>query len=229
MKNRLTEYYKSKAASAFNNSIVIWVVYSVLLLILKNFISNLVPAADKFQYHEIVSFALTTVLGTVGATTVTKYGYKRYLKYVNEKGWKKKFPEYDLSGEWMETTSYNDVITSQSPGSAGRTLSSKVIIEQDCNHISIKNSPGPHFTWYSITADIGEDDCLNILYKVEYIHQVQRDFNYPEDRVGYERMHVVKWGPDGRPTRMEGTYRHCVSNDGKPSFTGSVEYVRVDS
>lgn len=178
---------------------------------------------DNIDFIEyFVSLFVEHVAPTSGA--VALYFYT--LKYINEKGWKKKFPIYDISGIWNDTTTYTNKIDDKGwMRLSGKSVPSPVIIEQTCNKVEIVSSVGNDFKWYSLLADCDYNNTLRIFYTVEYYSKLQKD-GYPERRMGYECMDIIEYGSDNKPCKMVGKFWHCISDDGKPTFMGDVVYER---
>lgn len=230
----LKDYYDSWKKKAWILSLICWVILVAVFYSIDVLISNVLTiwANDPnvlwidSKNIDFIKYIITLLLGFITPTSVTVFIYFQILNYINKKGWKKKFPHYDVSGTWTDITTYTKRL-----GKDGwevlldKSISSPAIIEQTCQHILIKNSVGEDFRWYSILADWNENGALEIFYKVEYSNKLQLQ-GYPECRVGYERMNIQNDGQTNnqRPTVMRGQFWHCLASDEKPVYMGDVVY-----
>jgi len=226
----LKDYYEKCKNEWFERSIVIWAFLTLFFIFLNEWLSTsiIVLVADPTVLW-ITKNVFVLLLGCVAPTAITITLYFSILDYINREQWKKKFPQYDVSGEWDDTTIYTESIGSQSMDrvTPNKSVSSPVHITQTCKTIKIDPSIGDDFEWHSITADWDDHGALNILYKVEYKGAL-RAIGYPANRFGYESMHIDKKGLDKKqkPHTMSGKFWHCLADDGKPMYMGDVTYKR---
>ena len=176
----------------------------------------------------IFKLILDLLLDFIAPTAIVFFLYNIALKYVDEKGWKKKYPEFDISGSWKDTTYYTQYLDKNGLSSIDTKHSelSPVIIEQTCREVKIKDSVGKGFKWYSLLCDWNGTN-LDILYTVEYYASLQEK-GYPEKRYGFESMCIDEKNQQSkeRPRKMVGKFWHCCSADGKPVYMGDVMYER---
>jgi len=153
------------------------------------------------------------------ALSVVLYVY--CLDHIDKEGWKKKFPQYNVSGKWSNETTYRKSLV---PNKEWDILEEKkesiMTITQTCRTIKVEPSPSEHFKWHSLLANWDEHKHLHILYEVRYFHDLI-DNGRPEIRIGYEQMTLVG---DDSPYELRGNFSHCLSFDGKPMFMGNVVY-----
>lgn len=180
------------------------------------------------QQNEIVfEYLLRCVLGIVAPSGITILIYKGFLGYINTKKWKKRFPQYDIDGEWKDTTKYTVMFDEKGyENIEEKQVPSPVMIKQTCKDIKIKLSVGEDFTWNSLMADF-EEGKLMIFYEVAYNDSLQRN-GFPESRYGYEEMviNTSELMPNEKPSKMSGHFWHCVKKDFKPMYMGDVIYER---
>jgi hypothetical protein len=153
-------------------------------------------------------------------------GYRFLLDHINKECWKKKYPQYNVSGEWEGTTTYTGKFDEKFTH-VQYVKKSIVNIVQTCESIKIEPSIGKDFECHSIAAEWGDDKSLNILYKVEY-KENSRSKGYSERRSGYESMHIEK-SDFKEALKMSGKFWHCVADDKKPMYMGDVIYKRIIS
>lgn len=222
-KNRLLLYY-----------FLVWIVFVLIGYLFNQLISGvLTMLATNSQISwitiynlDFIEYFVSLFVEIAAPTSVTIALYNYTLKYINEKGWKKKFPQYDISGEWSDITTYTKQIDDSGWKKLnGKTVLSPVIIRQKCNKVEVKTSVGNDFKWYSLLADWDNKSALRIFYTVEYYGKLQKK-GYPESRIGYECMDIFEYGKDNKPCKMVGKFWHCISDDGKPIFMGDVVYKR---
>ncbi|MCM1232498.1 MAG: hypothetical protein NC489_20435 [Ruminococcus flavefaciens] len=181
------------------------------------------------QSNEMFFYSIFNLfLDFVAPTTITVILFSRCLNYINQKGWRKKFPQYDVSGEWLDMTRYTKSFDQNGWTELKQNnVPSPVRIKQTCQTIEVLPSTGKDFTWYSLSADWDDSNSLKILYEVEYYGHL-REKGYPEKRIGYESMRICENGSDTgkQPHKMVGKFWHCICDDGKPIYMGDVEYKR---
>lgn len=96
-------------------------------------------------------FILQILIGLLSPTAIITFIYYALLKYINETGWKKKYPEYDLSGTWADNTLYsksfgvNTAVDEEIDNNEINESSSDVIMEQTCLSIKIKSSQDENY------------------------------------------------------------------------------------
>ena len=222
----LEEFYNNARKAILQIFIILWILYSVLYVFLTE---HVIIIPSLWPQPEIVSYALSHVLGYGAPTGLMIAAYFLLMDYVDKVLWKIKFPNYDISGEWTDITTYTKVFDNNgSRNIQMQDLPSSVIINQTCHKVTIEPSVGQHFTWGSLAADWDSNNYLNILYAVEYKTSLQVTKDYPEKRYGFERMHIKTsgLGKKSKPTVMEGKFWHCVRDDGKPIYMGDVIYQR---
>lgn len=176
----------------------------------------------------IFNLILDVLLDFIAPTTIIVSVYGLLLRYIDKKAWKKKYPQFDISGKWNDTTYYTRYLDANGLSVINREhkASSPVIIEQTCHKVSIQDSIGKSFKWYSILCDWNSNN-LDILYAVEYYSSLQEK-GYSEKRYGYECMCIdtKEMNNTEKPSRMVGKFWHCCSSDGKPVYMGDVVYER---
>ena len=231
----LKEYYKKWKTRLQIILVPIWLLLSLAFFELNELIAKYIGVLATNQIQIITqdnalifNLILEILLDMIAPAAIVFGVYSFALKYVNEKGWKKKYPEYDISGAWKDTTYYTQYLDKSGLSSINTKHSelSPVIIEQTCDKIKIKESVGEGFKWYSLLCDWNGSN-LDILYAVEYYASLQ-DKGYPEKRYGFESMCIdtKKQQPKERPSKMVGKFWHCCSADGKPVYMGDVVYER---
>lgn len=184
---------------------------------------NFITTDNIIVWEQILSF----IAEFFGPLSISFGIYNRTMYYIDTKGWKKKFPHFDIDGTWNDTTIYTKKMDRLGINSVrDKKVPSPVIIKQTCNSFKIKQSVGEGFEWYSLMAD-WKDDKLMILYRVEYNSSLQKQ-NFPEQRTGYECMSIKDYGDNGKPVKMVGNFHHCINDDNKPVFMGDVIYERND-
>lgn len=229
--NVLKEYYNNCKKKIFSFCLVIWAVLIICLYFIDGHISQWATAIATilpFLNGRVIEYVLNLLLNCIAPTSFSIVLYVKLLDYVNEKRWKKKFPQYDIDGEWYDKTTY----TKQIDGNGWKELKnqsvpSPVIIKQTCKAIKICSSVGKDFRWYSLLAEWDDIESLKIFYVVEYYAKLQKQ-GYPENRKGYEYMTIKRVSPDSneKPKEMVGKFWHCISNDQKPMYMGDVTYTR---
>ncbi|MBD5490402.1 MAG: hypothetical protein HDR13_16715 [Lachnospiraceae bacterium] len=231
----LEEYYEHWKHNIFKGCIFIWVIMSILFFMLNNCLVGRLQSIsnDKIMSYinsenEILfEYLLQYFLGLIAPSGLIILIYTLALRYINEKAWKKKFPNYNIDGEWEDITEY----TVEFSKNGYRALEEKkvpspVIIKQTCKCIEIVPSVGEDFTWQSLLAEL-EGRQLKIFYKVTYKKSLQ-DKGFPEYRIGYEEMVIdtSNLSPKQKPVKMSGQFWHCVQNDSRPMYMGDVTYKR---
>ncbi len=185
---------------------------------------------------EFISLLIGFLLPALLSWTV----YFKRLEYHDREGWKKHFPQFDISGEWQDQTVYTNMIDNNQWVSTDKmaeklkekgwssenlpAIPSSVIIMQTCRKIKIDVSNGAGFTWRSLSAE-WSDDSLKILYEVTY-NEVLRNKGYPQQRYGYEKMHIDKNGltQKDKPKKMTEQFWHCIAGDSKAIFMGDIKH-----
>ncbi|MDR1705117.1 MAG: hypothetical protein LBS19_10615 [Clostridiales bacterium] len=89
----LKNYYRGMEKLVLIISIGVWLAVNIFLDFIAEVMTN-VP-----ELENINPFIIKWILGYIGAATITYAVYKKILKYIDEKAWKKKFPQWDYSGE----------------------------------------------------------------------------------------------------------------------------------
>lgn len=234
----LKDYYEKSKRKWLKWCMLAWTFFTIIFNFIKEVISNSFTTwatnpnvtwinLNSEKYFQEV---LTLVFVCVAPTTIALTSYFAILNYINKIGWKKKFPQNDVSGEWLDTTTYTKSLGDQKDGwvmSNKVSISSPIHIEQTCQTVKVKPSIGIAFEWHSILADWDDKNNLNILYTVEYNESLQEK-EYPERRTGYEKMSIDTVGLSAKqkPRKMVGKFWHCLSWDGKPMHMGDVIYER---
>jgi len=233
----LKDYYEKSKNTLLLVSIPLWVVLAVVFFFLGEGISAwfaslavnpnitwITPENEK-----ITQYIFSLLIDFAAPTSIVVAFYFGTLKYIDSTGWKKKFPQYDVSGEWYDVTTYSKGIDANGWTTSNRkSVPSPVRIEQSCQSIEVLPSIGNDFEWHSLSADWDERKNLKILYEVEY-YQALQDQGYPERRIGYESMHIYSTGvaQKKKPDKMVGKFWHCLAYDGKPMYMGDVVYQRT--
>ena len=226
----LKNYYDKSKSKWFGISVFAWAILTIIFNFIEKELSNWIATWTTDQnLTSLTQSLLVFLFAYVAPSTIALVSYFSILDYINKKGWKKKFPQYDINGEWVGTISFTKSIND-----TGWNISNKksetipVHIEQTCNTLRIKPSVGDNMAFYSILADWDERDRLNILYKAEYYKNL-REQGFPEYRFGYEELHIDSKGltPKQKPLKITGIFRHCLTDDGKSIFMGDVTYERV--
>lgn len=230
----LGEYYNNWKSRAWKICLTLWVVLILVFYFANAFVStfaNLIAGyMSLFLTCDVkfVEYLLTVLIDFIAPTSITIGMYFGILKYVNEKGWKRKYPQYDIDGEWDDITTY----TRELCGSGWKDLNrdgvpSPVHIKQTCQSIKIESSVGEDFEWHSLLADWDDSNSIRIFYIVEYYANLQTK-GYPERRMGYEYMTVDRRSvaPNKKPTKLVGKFWHCLADDGKPMYKGDATYTR---
>lgn len=239
----LAEYYKKCESKLLTWSIASWALLTLFCNIIRNDLSDVITnclvklAANlsikwlssilNWFASNLIQEIIIWLFAWVTPTSIILALYHFIGEYINTKYWKKKYPQYDISGEWRDTTQYSKSLDNDGWKDVVNESISTVQIEQSCKTIKVKPSDGIGFTWQSILVDWDNDGNLNILYTVEYKDKLQRQ-GYPERRYGYERMHIDTTGlsMNQKPQRMVGKFWHCISFDGMPIHMGDVTYER---
>ena len=231
----LKKYYEKSKNKWLSITAFSWTALTMLFSIIKDaafaFINSW-AVNQNFTSENYIQSLINFIFAYVAPTTAALIFYFAVIDYINKKGWKKKFPQHDISGEWNGTIFFRKSLDSKNGGwdtSIKKNEHTPVIIEQTCNTIKIKPSIGKNIEWHSIMAAWDEKGILNILYKVEYYEPLQEK-NFPESRFGYETLSIDRTGlsPKQKPDKMSGKFRHCISYDDKPLFMGDVEYERIN-
>lgn len=231
----LKDYYNNWKKKMQALSIPIWILLSLLFLHLNDSVSLYITELSKNEIPLITQenlllfkLLLDLLFDFIAPTSISLLIYRLVLKHVDQNRWKKKYPQYDISGKWRDTTYYTQYMDNNGLSRISQQHSelSPVIIEQTCHEIRIKDSIGEGFKWYSLLCD-WNDSNLDILYSVEYYSPLQQK-GYPEKRYGYECMSIdtKNQSPKEKPRRMVGKFWHCCSADGKPIYMGEVVYER---
>ena len=229
--NILKDYYDSWKKRAWPICLVVWVILVLIFYVLNVKLSDFLDLLNIIwinENKEFVQYVVTLLVGFVSPTSLSIGLYFGILKYIDTKGWKKKFPNYDIGGIWDDTTIYTKKLSDSGWEILNDiSIPSPVIIEQTCRSVKIKASVGDRFTWYSILADMDDRGTLEIFYKVEYSNILQNE-GFPEYRYGFERMNVQILEEDHRsiPQVMKGQFWHCLASDSKPIYMGDVTYTR---
>lgn len=231
----LEEYYEQWKSTFLKVCIFIWVIISIFLFMLSKY---LVEMLQSISYSNTIScinseneilfeYLLQYVLGLIAPTGFIILIYVFVIGHINKSAWKRKFPNYNIDGEWNDITEY----TVEFSPNGYKTLKEKkvpspVIIKQTCKGIEIAPSVGKDFTWQSILAEL-EGQRLKIFYKVTYKKSLQEK-GFPEYRIGYEEMVIDTSNLSSKqiPSKMSGQFWHCVQNDSKPMYMGDVTYRR---
>ena len=188
----------------------------------KNTVTVILNHMDFFKY------LLSLAIGFCSPTGITIAIYYVVLNYINKKRWKKRFPEFDISGTWIDNSYYTRKLGEKGwEQLRNEAVPAPVIIEQTCESVSVKMSVGEDFRWYSLLAVWNDNNELEIFYRADYYTRLQEK-GYPEFRIGYECMSVCTEALDEekRPCKMKGKFWHCISYDGKPMYMGDVIYER---
>ncbi len=234
----LKEYYKKRADIVLICCLAFWFILAISYYFFSTTISDWIISEANNQNNiwiqqdnlSLIQFTANFFLGLIAPTTLVSIIYKFFLKYIDEKGWKKKFPQYNISGEWLDTTTYTKALTNTGWNEFypnNKNIPSTIIIKQTCRTIHIPPSHGKNFTWHSLSANWDEYNNLIILYEVEYFSDLQNK-GYPESRIGFEKMQIDTSNQSAHnyPQRMAGKFWHCISDDQKPIYMGDVVYER---
>lgn len=232
----LKDYYNKWKDKLLLLSIPCWLILAVVFFPINDIFSGLLAGwADNpdIKYitqnnEQIFYYIFSLLLDFLAPTTITVILFSCCINYIDQKGWKKKFPQYDVSGEWLDITKYT-----KSFDQSGWTelkqnnVPSPVRIKQTCQTIEVLPSIGDDFAWHSLSAAWDSSNNLKILYEVEYYGSL-REKGYPEKRIGYESMRIYETGLDADrpPCKMVGKFWHCICDDGKPVYMGDVVYER---
>lgn len=231
--NELKEYYVKKSKKTLECLIPIWIVLMIIFYFVGDNINNCLYTKAcndtvkliNINNYQIISYIIQCMIGFLSPTGIVIFLYDKYLNYIDKKGWKKKFPDYNIDGEWYDKTVYTKRFDSNGSEKISKfDLPSKVVIHQTCRELWIDDSPGEFFNWHSLSADL-QNLNLRILYRVNYQNGI-RNNSFPEFRIGYEDMHIVKNSENQKPVLISGKFWHCVSDDDKPMYMGNVEYTR---
>lgn len=232
---KLEKYYEQWKHSFFKVCIFIWVIMSIFFFMLSNYLVERLQIISNDNIilfinskNEILfEFLLQYFLGLIAPSGFIILIYVFVLNYINKTAWKRKFPNYNIDGEWNDVTEY----TIQFDSNGYKTLKEKkvpspVIINQTCKSIEIVPSVGKDFTWHSLLTEL-EGQQLKIFYKVTYKKSLQEK-GFPEYRFGYEEMviDISNLTSKQKPNKMSGQFWHCVQNDSKPMYMGDVTYKR---
>lgn len=232
----LKKYYKNCKNKIFVGSIACWLIFSMVFSFLNEELTKLLiklandPEITYITNYniDIIKYIISIVIDIFAPTSLVIALYIFTLKYIDEKRWKKKFPQYDISGEWHDITTYTQKIDENGWKTLNnQSVPSPVCIKQTCNTVSVTSSIGEDFKWYSLIADWNDRGALEIFYKVEYFANLQKE-GYPEERRGFECMDICRDSMHGKekPSKMIGKFWHCISFDGKPMYMGDVIYER---
>lgn len=249
----LLKYYDEKRSEMLNFYSIIWFAVTVIsFLFLERIVTGFIAWIDTVvvadlswlltdKYQSIINLIILLVDFFLPASLIWTIYCKR-LDYIDKEGWKRHFPQNDISGEWLDHTTYTDMIKSTGWVDVDKiadklkdknwtdentpAVPSSVIISQTCHIIRIEVSHGAGFTWRSLSATWA-DDSLKILYEVTY-NNVLRNKGYPQQRFGFEKMSIDRNGlaANQKPQQMVGQFWHCIANDGKPVLMGDVTYKR---
>lgn len=252
MKTELIKYYEDKKRNMLYFYAAIWFLLTLFMFFkLDTIVLDLITRAKQLQPDwillekdrimlKIIAYLIDLFLPTSLIWTL----YLFRLRYHNKEGWKKHFPQYDISGKWKDTTTYTNMVVDDGwvatdkiarklknkgwyNGAGNPAIPSMVIISQTCQEIQIEVSHGDGFVWKSLSANWYEDSLV-ILYEVIYNEELRKR-GYPQLRHGFEKMQI-----DGnnlslkdKPQKMTGYFWHCIANDGKPILMGDVIYERM--
>lgn len=231
----LKNYYNKRKNFLQVILVPVWLLLCIIFSKINDFIAALfyefttnkigIITTENLFVFELI---LDVLLDLIAPTTIIFLVYGKLLQYIDEKAWKKKYPQFDISGNWNDTTYYTRNLDTNGLSIVNRKnkASSPVIIKQTCHKVSIQDSIGKDFKWYSILCDWNGNN-LDILYAVEYYSSLQ-ELGYPEKRYGYECMCIdtKEMNNTEKPSRMVGKFWHCCSSDGKPVYMGDVVYER---
>jgi hypothetical protein len=238
---KLMDYYNERQKKLYGQSIAIWVFLTAFLTwaerTIEDFLSNHSNSgmsswlSSLFQSPNtqiLMEAILKWLIALFAPTAIVTLIFYFRLKIVDTKSWKRKYPQYDISGEWQDTTTYVECLDHSGWSKITHKCESTVIFEQTCRCLKIIPSDGNGFMWKSIAVDWDNQDELNILYQVQYTGAL-RGNGYPKNRIGYEAMHIDRTGltERQRPHIMRGRFQHCIDSDGKPMFSGDVVYERT--
>ena len=202
--------------------------FSYLDNVLSRLLESLVSMVSFFD-NQIVFYVINLIVGYIAPTSISIGLYFYLLNCVNTKWWKKKFPQYDIDGEWDDNTVYTRQFTNNGAKKVTNTsVPSPVRIYQTCTSIKIEPSVGQDFMWRSLMAEWDANEALMIFYEVEYYSSLQQKNGYPQNRRGYEYMTIDRSNSNmnKKPQKLVGQFWHCVANDGKPIYMGDVTYTR---
>lgn len=231
----LIEYYETWKRHLLIISIVCFLILTLIFISLESLLKVLITAlvSDTIiawmngENKQFIKTIVSLLFSYAAPATITCLFYFKALDYIDKKRWKKKYPQYDISGVWSDHTTYAKCLSAFGwKDSNEKTIPSPVVIRQTCHEIQIKPSAGSDFKWESLSANFINNE-LNILYRVDYNVHLRRE-GYPEYRCGYERMTIdpTQLDKKGRPTKMVGQFWHCISDDNKPMYLGDVVYSR---
>ena len=130
----LKEYYKKCESKILKWSIAGWALLSLIFNILKDNLNNAIvnwPAGNISKEILVWFFAWVT------PTSIILVLYYSICDHINKKHWKKKFPQYDISGEWKDTTKYTKCLDSRGWNDFEFSSDSPVQIVQTCKSIKI--------------------------------------------------------------------------------------------
>lgn len=225
----LKNYYETWKKRLQCFIIPVWFVLALLFFLLDKGISFCLEQANFLQQEndEFIKYIIALLVDFLAPTSIVYFVYNSILKYINTKGWKKAFPQYDIGGKWKDITTYTNKLDGSGWDSSKKSnIPSPVIIEQTCLSIKIANSVGDDFSWHSIMSEFSENE-LKIFYIVEYSTRLQNEEHYPEKRFGFEKMKICEcFKTSGKPKKMSGQFWHCIANDDRPFFMGDVIYER---
>lgn len=232
----LKDYYNKWRETLLILCILCWIILSAVFCFINEAFSNLLgmwidnPNIEWVNQgnEQILYYIFDLLIDFAAPTTITVILFSVSLNYINQNGWKKKFPQYDVNGEWADITTYIKGLNGRGwINLEQKNVPSPVQIKQTCQTIEVLPSIGENFVWHSLSADWDNNNNLKILYEVEYYGKLQKE-GYPEKRIGYESMRIDmnKLSTDNRPCKMVGKFWHCISDDGKPIYMGDVVYER---
>ena len=243
---KLLEYYNKWQSKLQKLSFTTWTLLTLIMTFLGGALGNEIPNALAKWASNTTSSWLSSLLNSpdimvaaqgllkwllalAAPTAIVVSAYNRILNRIDTKSWKRKFPEYDIGGEWKDTTTYTKSLEGAKGWEETQIIGkSTVIFEQTCRQIKILPSDGTGFKWQSIVVDWDAKDELHILYDVEYRDNMQQNA-YPASRTGYEKMHIDRTGLSAKqkPHKMSGQFWHCIQADGNPMYLGDVVYERT--
>lgn len=232
----LIDYYNKWGRKLLVFSIPCWIFLAFIFSFISEEVSELITELvnnPSIKYinqanEQKIEQMFSLVVDFFAPTTIVAALYFTILNYIDHKGWKIKFPQYDVSGEWLDITKYTKKLDHCGWASLDQAgVPSPVRIKQTCHIIEILPSTGDKFTWHSLSANWDKNNNLKILYEVEYYGGLQRH-GYPERRIGYESMRICTTGllAGKRPNKMVGKFWQCINDDNKPVYMGDVVYER---
>jgi hypothetical protein len=222
----LEDYYENWKKRLQELCMGIWFITAMGLLSIHDLAKEFLENSDLLsQFNMDYVTSILMLFGFASPSLLAIFIYNKSCSYIDTKLWKRKFPQYDISGEWSETAflKWYDH-TEKEWKKEEDNYKYPIIIEQTCQMTKIIAHPGDELKWHSIMASWDENNTLNILYQVDYYSTLQEK-EFPERRFGYNIMNIFPNGGE-KPHKMKGKTWDCISITDKRPLMGDILWER---